>query len=489
MILMTIVTILANVTVLVVFIKIKKLRNSQGIYKMCLGAADLLVGLIVWPSMVVLQIWLFVNPRTMGNIIPPLTNATTNGMSLIYAELGDLEKRYPGGFYNSIVTKPYIWFLGFITTLSLVVSVYTLMVASFDRFLAIFRPLRYNKFKAKRNSKILSLVLCFLAIVLSILPLFVNAIKYGLISSIFVSSDGTYALALLSVAIFIPLVVVWVLTLLTYNSSKKHARNRQQLTSMRNDASSLERRLATTLAIMVGMFSISVVPAFVCMISGFFLTNTLFKNPKNLDTTAAVLYTSFEYVAILLLTTNSAWNVFIYSLRTNQFRLVVKATYKDIYNKTCLKYIGRGVTYVANNARRVSFSALYTTKRSDTDSNSDQRKKSVSSLATGVTKVTESSEHRNSIPSIVSSTVLDTTTIGKAPMAVYTKNKAANKIVLHGAEKRVGKRKNKGDDDDGDQESSFGSFAVNAGADRLFESVMENVDTIEEIIESTSKDE
>nr|XP_039254652.1 D(1B) dopamine receptor-like [Styela clava] len=321
--------ILANVTVIIVFTTSPKLRNSQAVYKISLAIADLLVGVIVLPTFVSTLLLLYQSPVNMGDV---WKNSPRNSEGTL--------RRNSGGRFKQRTSPEYIDFVGFFTILSLIVSIYTLMIASFDRFLAIYQPMRYGRHNAKRLAIWASLGLWSVAILFSAMPFFVPEMTYGLAASIMVASQETSALILYAVVVVIPLIVVWVTTIATFMSTKKHARRRQTLTIRRQSSdnstkpvTSMETRLARTLASMVGIFTLCLLPAAVILIVPHFLGNLYHDYPRDFDPMASKIFISTEFVTILILMTNSLWNCFIYNARSDDFKKAAKLLYSTLLRK------------------------------------------------------------------------------------------------------------------------------------------------------------
>nr|XP_039259405.1 uncharacterized protein LOC120335855 [Styela clava] len=489
-------TLIANIVILGVFAVTPKLRNSQSIYKISLAIADLCVGLVIWPNMIAMQYLTFFAPRQMGRIVPHPSTAE-NDTWVAHFPFGNnsLVHRFPGGTFGQRFPRPYIVFTGFFTILVLFVSIYTLMWGSFDRFWAVFRPLRYNKHNAKRQAKIACAALWGVSIFLAVLPTFIKQIQYNVISSLFIASSGLTSLVLLFFGLLLPLVITWIVTIFTFETSKKHARNRERIVSSSSNSDALERRLARTLSLMVLVFTICILPAMACIIAGFILPQTAMNDPKDLNVPVERAYTSAEYISVILLTSNSLWNCFIYSLRTRGFREASKKLYEDFLEKTKLGYVRRGALYVIQGARRVSLSSLYQMRKMSNVSTSDLRKKSVTSLSTNITKISEtgSSGPRPSVDMTSTSVYIGSSTNSNAYSAQYKKkdNKGGRKQSSAGiVELRVERKKQQKEEDNeayvGD-DSTFGSFAIDTGADRFFHSVMENVEEQVEEEENAEK--
>lgn len=326
MALLGIATIAANTLILLVFGLNKKLRNSQAIYQMSLAIADLLVGLIVWPNMIGMQVIFFINPRSMGDIVTK-ERLFVNGTVVYFPNFGDddLERRFPASKSVTHLSHDYELFLGFFTLTSIFVSVVTLMAASFDRLLAISFPLRHRRRNPKRSAIIVCIVVWIICIIFGFLPIFVPAFEYNALSSIIVSADGIYGTALALSILIVPLIITVALSIFTFHVSRRHRKRTEAIFSTaQTNASKTERRLAQTLGLMVGVFTISVLPAVICIVIGSYFIKDEWQSPKSINLDGLNAYASIEYVSVLVLTLNSLWNCLIYSVRNHGFRSAAK---------------------------------------------------------------------------------------------------------------------------------------------------------------------
>lgn len=349
-----------NAVVVAVYVSTPKLRNSQGIYKLSIAIGDFFVGIIVCPSIFFLHNAIFLQNRVMGDVLPEKDEGPSSDIIL--------EKREEGGSFESMVSWNVIRFIGFFTTLSLFVSVYTLLMASFDRLLAIARPMKYNKHDAKRYSKYATASVWVTGIIVAILPTFIKELSYSLTSAALVTSNGEAALILIAIAFLLPLIVIWSVTIATFCKAKEQAKNRKRLTT-KNNKTSVETRLAKTLALMVGIFSACVVPVILVTVLVHFVPNVTFTRPSELNTNAAMIYNSVEYCASVILLTNSLWNCVVYSLRNDEFRTRVKEGYEVFLKKTklliCLRSFARNVNI---SIRRLSQYSVYQRRKSGVSS-------------------------------------------------------------------------------------------------------------------------
>lgn len=313
--------ILANLTVIVVYSTNKRMKNSQSVYKITLAIGDTLVGVSVFPTFISSMYMMYLTPQKMGDVLSVEQNLTTETSLLP-------PLRAPGMHFRQNFTREYLDLVGFFTSFSLVLSVYTLMLASFDRMSAVCRPLKYRKRIAFQLAKYSCIVLVFLGLLLAALPILVPSLRYGLVASLLVSLYGPDAVILYTVAFLFPLVIVWGTTITIFIYSKKHSRVRRRLsvTSQPN----VEVRLARTLGIMVGVYTATLLPAGVTLISSFLLSDIYYNRPENLQQVSATTYVSIEFVSTVILMTNSLWNCIIYSTRHSDFRKAALELYTSV---------------------------------------------------------------------------------------------------------------------------------------------------------------
>ena len=321
-----------NLSVILVYSFNPVMMNSQGVYKTSLAVADLLIGLIVFPTFIS-SLAIFSFTRYFHGSIDNVTGyKTINGT--ISNDVTTVEmKRVNANSYDA-----YLNFVGFFTVVSLTTSIYILTVASLDRLKAVYKPLSYNKADALRLAKLQSIVLWGVAILFSILPIFVPTLQYGFVSSMLVSSAGPNALIIYCVAFVVPLIGLWIVSILTFIVTRKHAHAGQKLTaigSKKSTKSSIEVRLAQALLIMVGAFTLSILPTIIIVLASLFVRTIYFTNPSELDIESAVLFSAFGFTVTVLLACNSLWNFFIYNARNKDFRVGLKVVYNKLGLSKC----------------------------------------------------------------------------------------------------------------------------------------------------------
>nr|CAB3262686.1 uncharacterized protein LOC100181847 [Phallusia mammillata] len=457
LIILSIAIITANVTVIGVFRRNKKLRNSQSVYKLSLACADLIVGVIVVPTCIStlgVLVWPSVEAAVDTKVIGfPLVNGSIN----VNASTNISIRKQTGDFVKHI-SYSYIDFVGFFTLTSFVVSVYTLMVASIDRFRAVFKPLKYNQHEAEKLARILCVVIWVVAFLFASLPLFVPQVEYNLVASVLISSAGQEAVIMYALALFIPFLLVWTSTVATYMMAKQHARVRRHISSRsRRRNENLEARLAKTLTIMVGVFTACLLPSIVVLAASFSgLPKTQFSQPRQLDLTSALVFASSEFVAVVILVSNSLWNVFIYNTRNKDFRGEVHDMYSELAAKMgitqCLGYIRKNF--------HSTRSRLNQLRRESTQFNAQSTKVSgISSNKSRLTSASTETESKSKSSKGFSENVPTTSDVN-SNTKLPTNNESAQ--LSDKSESAMA-------------DSVFDSYVIDVNADRLFVSTMEGI--------------
>ena len=287
---MAVATTISNVTVLVVLLTDKSLMNTQAVYRISLAVSDFFVGIIIFPTYI-------------------LTN-------FIYlTEDVSLQINRWEAYYFAV---------GFFMVLSFHVSVLTLAAAAIDRFKAIYKPLEYDHIHSFHLAKKTCFGLWIISILLAISP-------FGFIDEHFVYEvvDGTFVFTVYSknpdlllsyvvLILIIPVLIMWIFTILTFVFYKKHSKERQKLIMNKIQKLKMNKqiRLLVTLSIMVCVFSVCVLPPVVIFLG---LTSNIITYRPAINVCSA-----------FFLTSNSLWNFFIYSFRDKRFRKTSKNLYKKL---------------------------------------------------------------------------------------------------------------------------------------------------------------
>jgi len=293
-----------NLMVVLVFALYPSLRHGQAIYKVSLAFADLMVGLLGFPSFIY-SLWMTVyRVRNVGHL------AFTSNAGF-----------FPRSFIN---------YIGFVTNMPLAVSIYTLAAASVDRLVAVWMPLRYNKSKAKTVAKWFCLLSWILISLVSVLPMVVYSVRYTFIISLVGSLQGRNALILYSVLGAVPLLITWFASIATYYSGRRHGMIRMQLsTAAKAQAQVIEQRLAKTLLLMVSAFTLCCLPFIVVLVVAIFIPTIYPQRPRNYKPAVGTAYFSIEFATFVLVVCNSFCNFFIYNARNEKFRTSVRDMFQS----------------------------------------------------------------------------------------------------------------------------------------------------------------
>ena len=315
----------------------KKARHSQGVFRLSLGLADILVGIVVFPSAVWfaytnyqhtirLQLPFSVTgtEKTLDGNETDLPQNRTVEVQMLESTLMVFQQLYPPSVLNSI---------GFFSTISLTVSIYLLTVSGIDRLQAITRPVSYRQYQAKRFATLSCIFAWLGAGIVSLLPVFVsgNELVYDITGTGIVTLFGGFSLYLYAVGFFIPLIATWGIAIAMFRQGKKSFKRRANMSTIRHQQIEQQKRLNRILSLMVTAFSVSVIPTILILIFLFLIPGT---DQSNLETYSPVLNNvahSLEAVATITLLSNSLWNCLIYSARTKHFRKSAAQKYKAIW--------------------------------------------------------------------------------------------------------------------------------------------------------------
>ena len=325
--------VLCNVIVITVLLRNSKFRNSPGIYRISLAFADLLVGLIVAPTFAYNTFLYFTENlelKSFQNRGESFFNNDTNNRSNlpISAEV----------FYVEFLqfSQPYISFVGFITAISLTVGIYTLTAAGVDRFVAVYRPFSYVNSSSSNRAKKITAAIWVVGALVSSFSLWIDDIKYDFTHPTLIVSKRQVAFFMYLIFMCSPFIILWIVTIATFVFYKIH------LNSIKNLNTNIQQRkqfksqmkLMTTLGIIVGVFSVCVAPTVVVVAMYFFENNFFFYEKYNFTGhSTANYFLSFEYIAMIFLLTNSLWNFFVYSMRTELFRTELKSLISELFCK------------------------------------------------------------------------------------------------------------------------------------------------------------
>lgn len=318
-----------NVLIILVLSTNSNLQNSQSTYKLSLAAADLLVGVVVLPFVIdILRRLLWTRHVIDGYHIVrgyDVINGTLTG------NITTLSIANRAGKLGTKFSDIYQNISGFFVAVSLSVSVYTLAGAGCDRLSAVYDPLSYRKQRAYKIAKRVSIISWLVGIAFGVIPIFVPQISYGLVLSIVFATFDLNGLLLYSVGLLVPLLIVWFINFCTFAVSKKHSKFRRQLTlDARRKGQMIERRLASTLRLIVGVFTINTLPLLILIVLSIFIPTIFPQYPRSFKENDAVLFVTVEFVAIMLLFGNSLFNFFIYNIKNKDFRIALGLRFAKI---------------------------------------------------------------------------------------------------------------------------------------------------------------
>ena len=332
---MSVVTTVVNLLVILVLSTAKRLRNSQTTYKLSLAVADLIVGVLVLPTCIYNLTEFLWFPLTTARFRPVAGYELVNGTYELVEK--NVSNHIGSNLHMDRFSDSYLSAIGFFTGVSLFVSVYTLAAASIDRLFAISKPLSYDKTKTDKYAKIGCIISWIFAAVFSLVPIITptDVLRYRLDFSVIVLATKDLGVVLYVVGLIIPLVLVWIVNVMVYVSLKKHTRKFTRNLSKANvaNASDVEQRLATTLSLMVGVFTFSTLPLWLVAAVHFSIANILPDEPESLNLKKTNDFITTIFVAVLFLLGNSIWNFFIYNARNNDFRVALKHLLKNILKK------------------------------------------------------------------------------------------------------------------------------------------------------------
>ena len=321
---------IGNVTILGVLSH--RIQNVQSIYRLSLAVADFIMGVVVIP----IKMRSTYNQLVQSPEFTQLTNITgymiandsALSMQTIVVELKNL---CPNNYLSNYVA---VSAFGFFNVLSLSISVFSLVAATFDRFVAIHRPLKYNHSKAIFAAKITIMCFWFVGSIFAILPIIIPGVDYTLYILSFVSTGGNSFLMVYGIGFCAMVVLMWFLMIATYIAARSSLR-RHDRQCQSND----ERRLLTTLGIMITVFTLCIVPNAIVLVVSANSSHIIKRNSRDYDPVATTKLLSAGVLAGLVLVSNSLWNCFIYSIREKSFRSATKLLYKRIVQRlNCFKH-------------------------------------------------------------------------------------------------------------------------------------------------------
>nr|ART85726.1 histamine receptor h2 [Botryllus schlosseri] len=311
-----------NGLVIAVFASTESLHNGQAIYKCSLAIADMLVGIFGLPSFAWNLHRMTWEPMKIGNTVSlpdfelaqPFIDWSRVPMPgrdgyTIRLTTGAIASQFESNVGNAS---------GCLTAISLMVSLYSLTMAGFDRCLAVWKPLKYRRDIARKLAVYSTVVIWISAVIFAILPIVTSSLGYA-ISSVLYVVIGKYAEIFYIVLFGVPLCVVWVTNIVVFIILRRKRRQRRELTNHRARSAhekTNDNRLAVTLMIIVGVFTVCCLPAVILS-----LVFVRYREKSGaFSPHMNQVFNAVDTVTGIILMSNSLWNYFIYSGRNKDFR-------------------------------------------------------------------------------------------------------------------------------------------------------------------------
>ena len=322
---------IANVTVIVVYLKKIKKRISQTFYKISLALSDIFTGIVIFPNFIFELAALVWKPIDQSALSVTEVHRSFEECNITHKAISNV-----GGSFLSKFTPSYVNFLGCCALISVGISISTLVIASGDRCFALYKPFLYRKAKMKMVSIILIIVVWLSFCLVSFAPIVISGFSYSLGASFLVSVAGITAVSLYVTAFALMLLAMWILTAFAIYLVYKREKNKKNLNSNRLDSVDTERRITRTLLLMVVAFSLNVVPSILLLIIPFSLEGVHYQNLHLLpdNPSGAIAFNAIQLVGVRILLCNCLANFFIYSVRQKDFYDEMINWYKDIWKGT-----------------------------------------------------------------------------------------------------------------------------------------------------------
>ena len=226
-------------------------------------------------------------------------------------------------YYKPELFSFYRNLFGFMTSFSLLGSIFTLMFASIDRYNSLSNPLRYRKDKATTKAKYFTIMLHFVSLLLALSPIVLpESGTYSVeAEGILVLPSGSNYRYIICLALLIPIMIMWIFTIGVLINLKRQPKLQDEMTSYHHRSNfKTEKQLSKTLSIMIGVFTVCVLPGFVFLVAPEFVSSAVPQNIKQLAVSHASLLLSIKLAIMMMFASNSLWNAFIYTFRNKQFR-------------------------------------------------------------------------------------------------------------------------------------------------------------------------
>jgi len=297
-----------NIFVLAVIFFSPSLRHTQFIYKASIAISDVILSLFVFPSIFYnthKQVFRLLNIYEINFPINESQNIT----------ISTSDKAYK---FNSV----YLNISGMSASLVVFASFYTLILAAWDRLYAVSSPLKYRQTQTRKKSIRLALIVWLIAFIVSLLPVVVGpSLYYRSKNRALSSMQGSLASLVLITCFALPIPLMWTLSILTFWKTLQHTKKGKKLVAKKSlTQSSLEIRLAKNLLIMVGAFTVSIMPMFILLIVELSIPISALTSPRTVNFNYLYNYFTVEKVSIGFMLSNTILNIIIYNAQNLEFR-------------------------------------------------------------------------------------------------------------------------------------------------------------------------
>ncbi|XP_069807909.1 neuropeptide receptor 22-like [Dendropsophus ebraccatus] len=302
MVLLIVTITVGNVVSLLVFLRTKQLRTSQGFLKTSLALADLAVGFLVVPYSVYMEV-----------------------TRIVYG----LDETTP----SSLTSQVPCFIMGLIFAGCTFVSISTIFLLSVERSIAVLKPLHKRIVITRKRTGYLIVFSWIFSFMLALVPMIFSrniSLEYNscskmcnyVITAMQPQDPALNIMLIFPVFDFSLLGGTFIINFVTFASIRQYCKVRKQLEvevqSTCSKVSFSDITAAKTIGILTFAFSASFSP-----IAVFVVGNVL-----------GYVWCEFSFYAFWILTSNSCWNVVIYSIRDLRFRQGVRELFSRPESKS-----------------------------------------------------------------------------------------------------------------------------------------------------------
>lgn len=285
-----------NSVVFYVIIRSKPLHTSQFVYMASIALSNTLTTLVVHPSVLV-HMWLLAGQNF------------ENGHVVSYGER---------------LSQGYIETLGVGTMLPICVSIYTLIVATGDRLYAIMWPLKYHRRNSLGRTHKICMSIWLSALFVAVFPVLTKPrVRYDLQTLVWVTIDGRHSNVIYVVVLCVPMLLLWVMSLITYNKagagwSVTEGATTRKRQSIRN--ANLQKCMTKTLVNVVGSWTASILPLACLLVVGLIDPDVNLNSRRKLRSRGLTPLFVVEWFAFMSFTLHTLWCFVVLNKENKQFR-------------------------------------------------------------------------------------------------------------------------------------------------------------------------